>query len=75
MGHNKANPAFICLRHEGGTNPGLFLKKINGEWWAVHYEKGHCRTHPAPGTDERRAQTADRILGSRGAGRRLACRA
>jgi hypothetical protein len=21
MGHNKANPAFICLRHEGGTNP------------------------------------------------------
>lgn len=59
MGHNKANPAFICLRHEGGTNPGLFLKKINGEWWAVHYEKGQCEhiRLPAPMSDEHKRQT------------------
>jgi hypothetical protein len=59
MGFNHANPAFICLRHEGGTNPGLFPKKINGEWYAVHYEPGICHRIrlPAPMSDEHKRQT------------------
>ena len=40
LGFNGANPAFVCLTHEGGTNPGLFLRKIGGQWWAIHYAKG-----------------------------------
>ena len=56
---HRANPAFICLTHAGGTNPGLYLKKIGGEWWAVHYESGACRSHrlPAPMSDEHKRQT------------------
>jgi hypothetical protein len=59
MGFSQVNPAFICLDHEGGTNPGLFLQKRNGEWWARHYEKGACRSHrlPAPMSDEHKRQT------------------
>jgi hypothetical protein len=26
------NPAFLCVRHSGGTNPGLHLKQFNGHW-------------------------------------------
>lgn len=50
LGFNGANPAFVCLTHQGGTNPGLFLKKIGGQWWAIHYAKGACKSHrlPAP---------------------------
>jgi hypothetical protein len=59
LGFSKAHPAFICLDHEGGTNPGLHLKKINGEWYAVHYETGDCHRHrlPAPMSDEHKRQT------------------
>lgn len=59
MGFSKVRPAFVCLTHEGGTNPGLFLKKVDGEWWAVHYEVGNCRSHllPAPMSDEHKRQT------------------
>lgn len=31
MGFSKATPAFVCLTHEGGTNPGLYLRKLDGE--------------------------------------------
>jgi hypothetical protein len=59
MGFNKANPAFVCLTHEGGTNPGLFLQKRGGEWWAIHYEYGQCGSIrlPAPMSDEHKRQT------------------
>ena len=59
MGYSKASPAFVCLTHEGGTNPGLFLQKRGGEWWAIHYETGDCRSHrlPAPMSDEHKRQT------------------
>jgi hypothetical protein len=59
MGFSKASPAFVCLTHQGGTNPGLFLKKRDGEWWAVHYEAGECTSHrlPAPMSDEHKRQT------------------
>jgi len=59
LGFSKARPAFVCLAHEGGTNPGLYLKKIDGQWWAVHYESGECRDQrlPAPMSDEHKRQT------------------
>jgi hypothetical protein len=59
MGFSKARPAFVCLTHEGGANPGLYLKKREGEWWAVHYEAGDCGSHrlPAPMSDEHKRQT------------------
>lgn len=55
---NKDRPAFMCLAHEGGTNPGLFLKQVAGQWWAVHYEKGACRNLrlPTPTSDEQQRQ-------------------
>lgn len=57
--YHRRNPAFICLRHVGGTNPGLYLKKVAGEWWAAHYESGICQDHriPSPMTDEHKRQT------------------
>lgn len=57
--HNRRNPAFRCLRHLDGTNPGLFIKRIRDEWWAVHYEQGRCRSYqlPAPMSDEHKRQT------------------
>ena len=56
---SRRNPAFACLTHLGGTNPGLFIKKIRDEWWAVHYEAGICGSHrlPAPMSDEHKYQT------------------
>ena len=59
LGFSKAKPAFICLTHEGGTNPGLFLRKRDGEWWAVHYESGRCGSMrlPAPMSDQHKRQT------------------
>lgn len=59
MGFSKANPAFVCLTHKGGTNPGLFLQKPDGEWLASHYDAGDCRDHrlPAPMSDEHKRQT------------------
>ncbi len=56
---HQGNPAFICLTHADGTNPGLFPKKLNGEWWAVHYESGACLSHrlPAPMSGEHKRQT------------------
>jgi hypothetical protein len=59
MGYSKARPAFVCLEHEGGENPGLYLKKLNGEWWAVRYESGACASKrlPAPMSDEHKRQT------------------
>ena len=59
LGFSKARPAFVCLAHEGSTNPGLYLKKIDGQWWAVHYEAGECRDQriPTPISDEHKRQT------------------
>lgn len=56
---SRRNPAFACLTHLGGSNPGLFIKRIGDEWWAVHYEAGPCRSHrlPAPMSDEHKYQT------------------
>jgi hypothetical protein len=56
---NAANPAFKCLAHLGGSNPGLYLKRIHGEWWAVHYEIGSCADQriPAPMSDQHKYQT------------------
>lgn len=56
---SRHNPAFACLTHLGGSNPGLFIKRIGNEWWAVHYEAGPCRSHrlPAPMSDEHKYQT------------------
>jgi hypothetical protein len=59
LGFNQANPAFTCLTHEGGTNPGLFPQKRGGQWWAIHYAKGTCKSYrlPAPMSDEYKRQT------------------
>jgi len=59
LGFNQANPAFTCLTHEGGTNPGLFPQKRGGQWWAIHYAKGTCKSYrlPAPMSDEHKRQT------------------
>jgi hypothetical protein len=56
---DKGNPAFICLRHHEGTNPGLYLKLIKGHWWAVHYERDsacHSIQVAEPMSDEHRRQ-------------------
>jgi hypothetical protein len=59
MGFSRDNPAFACRAHIGGTNPGLYIKNIGGEWWAAHYESGACpsRRIPAPMSDEHKRQT------------------
>jgi hypothetical protein len=56
--HDRSNPAFACIVHLGNTNPGLFLKKIDGNWWAAHYEAGPCPSYriPAPMSDEHKRQ-------------------
>jgi hypothetical protein len=28
---NRANPAFVCLKHEDESNPGLYIKTIKGQ--------------------------------------------
>jgi len=58
MGFNQRNPAFACLAHIGGTNPGLYIKSIGGEWWAAHYESGTCpsRRISAGVSDEHKRQ-------------------
>lgn len=73
LGFNGANPAFVCLAHEGGTNPGLFLKNLDGAWWAWHYEKGACRNHrlPARMSDEHKQQTEYWARAAEGAGWRV----
>lgn len=55
---SRQNPAFVCLRHETGTNPGMFLKRIGDQWWACHYERSHCGSMriPAPVSDEHKRQ-------------------
>ena len=55
---NRFNPAFVYLKHEDGSNPGLFMKNIDGEWWAVHYEASGCkRMHiPTRMSDEHKRQ-------------------
>jgi hypothetical protein len=52
------HPAFTCERHQDGSNPGLFLKKIGGQWRAVHYEASTCEAIrlPAPMSDEHKRQ-------------------
>jgi hypothetical protein len=56
--YNRYRPAFVCLRHDGGTNPGLFMKKIGEHWWACHYEQSSCGSMrvPAPLSDEHKRQ-------------------
>ena len=55
---NRSHPAFTCLKHEDGSNPGLFIKNIDGEWWAVHYEASGCKPVrvPTPMSDEHKRQ-------------------
>jgi hypothetical protein len=56
---SRDNPAFVCLTHQEGSNPGLFLKNINGVWWAWHYEAGDCSQRvrfPAQMSDEHKRQ-------------------
>lgn len=56
---SRHNPAFICLAHKEGSNPGLFLKNINGVWWAWHYEAADCSDRmrlPARMSDEHKRQ-------------------
>jgi hypothetical protein len=56
---HKDRPAFACLTHIGGTNPGMYLRKTTrGEWLAVHFEVGPCpsRRSPAPMSDEHKRQ-------------------
>jgi hypothetical protein len=57
--YHRGNPAFVCIPHIGGTNPGLYIKKIDGEWFAAHYESGSCKDHrlPSPMSDEHKRQT------------------
>jgi hypothetical protein len=57
--YNRRNPAFICMKHHDGTNPGLFLKRRGEQWWAWHYEQGDCKPMrvPAPMSDEHKRQT------------------
>jgi hypothetical protein len=45
---NRLNPAFVCLKHEDGSNPWLYIKNIDGEWWAVHYEASECKPMRVP---------------------------
>jgi hypothetical protein len=54
----RGHPAFVCARHEGGTSPGLYVRKVRGQWHASHYEKGTCDrfASPAPMSDEHRRQ-------------------
>jgi hypothetical protein len=56
---NGQNPAFVCLRHDSGTSPGMFLRRIGEQWWACHYERSHCGSVrvPAPMSDEHKRQT------------------
>jgi hypothetical protein len=55
---HRDRPAFVCVKHLGGTNPGMYLKKIQGAWWAVHFEVGRCQNRrlPAPMSDEHKRQ-------------------
>lgn len=55
---DRSKPAFVCVRHQGGTSPGLFVRKVSGQWWASHYEKGTCRRFANPGamSEEHRRQ-------------------
>ena len=55
---SNSSPAFTCEKHQDGSNPGLFIKKINGQWWAVHYEAATCGRirFPAPMSDEHKRQ-------------------
>ena len=56
---SRDNPAFICLPHKQGSNPGLYLKNINGVRWAWHYEAGDCSERirlPATISDEHKRQ-------------------
>lgn len=59
MGFNRDNPAFLCEAHIGGTNPGLFIRYYDSQWWATHYEKGACQDKrlPALMSDEHKRQT------------------
>jgi hypothetical protein len=56
---SKSSPAFTCLKHQDGTNPGLFLKKTrSGVWFAVHYVGTDCASYrlPSPMSDEHKRQ-------------------
>jgi hypothetical protein len=57
-GCHRDKPPFECMTHRGGTNPGMYMKKIHGEWWAVHFEAGPCQSRriPAPMSDEHKRQ-------------------
>jgi hypothetical protein len=63
-------PVFECVAHRGSTNPGLYLKKIRGQWWAVHFEAGTCKSQriPAPMSDEHKRQAEYWVRAAQDAG-------
>jgi hypothetical protein len=67
---HRDRPAFECMKHRGGTNPGMYLKKIRGEWWAVHFETGPCHglRLPAPMSDEHKRQAEYWVRAAQDAG-------
>ena len=69
---HRDTPAFECVRHLGGTNPGMYLKKIQDAWWAVHFQAGRCQNRriPAPMSDEHKRQTEYWVRAAEDAGYR-----
>jgi hypothetical protein len=63
-------PAFECMAHLEGTNPGMYMKKIQGQWWAVHFEAGPCQSRriPAPMSDEHKRQAEYWVRAAQDAG-------
>ena len=75
MPYSRTAPAFVCMTHEKGTNPGLYLKKTrDGEWFAVHYAgDGGCGSYrlPSPMSDEHKRQAEYWARAARDCGRGL----
>jgi len=69
---HKDNPVFECVDHQTGTNPGMFLKKIDGFWWAVHFDRSDCRSKRvhAPMSDEHKRQAEYWVRAAEDAGLR-----
>jgi hypothetical protein len=67
---HRDRPVFECVAHRGGTNPGMYLKRVRGEWWAVHFEPGLCKDRrlPAPMSDEHKRQAEYWVRAAQDAG-------
>jgi len=69
---HRDSPPFECVKHLGGTNPGMYLKKIHGAWWAVHFQAGPCQNQriPGPMSDEHKRQAEYWVRAAEDAGYR-----